>query len=225
MFMKTNHKALVSSFVLAAMATFAPSVYADTCTTQYGGTTTCVPTDLTINKQVAKPVVETKGGTQTVVFVENLTTTDPTFAPGADVLYRLIITNASNKTFNPVKVKDTLPPYLEFVSGPGTYDAATRTLAFELENMTAGETRTVEIQAKIVDVTKFPSGKSLFCVTNVAEVRAEDRFDSDSAQICLQNGEVVRNLPVAGFNDFALLLPFAGVGLGGVALLKGKKKS
>ncbi len=224
--MKTNHKALISSMALAAMAAFAPSVSADMCTTQYGGTVTCVPSDLTINKQVAKPVEnDSKGGpTSSVVFVDNLTTTDSTFVAGAEVLYRLVIKNTSDVTFKTVTVKDTLPPYLEFVSGPGSYDASTRTLTFTLDNM-GKEERTVEIIAKVVDASRFPAGKSLFCVTNIAEVRAENRFDSDSAQICLKNGEVVTNLPVAGFNDFALILPFAGVGLGGVALLKGKKKN
>ncbi len=217
--MKTNHKALISSVVLAAMATFAPSVSADMCTTQYGGTVTCVPSDLTINKQVAKPVEGDSKGGVSVVYVDNLTTTDPTFQAGAEVLYRLVIKNTSDVTFKTVTVKDTLPPYLEFVSGPGSYDASTRALTFTLDNF-GKEERTVEIIAKVVDASRFPAGKSLFCVTNVAEVRAENRFDSDSAQICLKNGEVVTNLPVAGFNDFALILPFLGVGLGGAALLK-----
>jgi hypothetical protein len=83
----------------------------------------------------------------------------------------------------------------------------------------------VEVLARVVPADKFPTGKSLFCVVNVADASALNRQDSDSAQVCLQNGEVARNLPVAGFNDLMILLPFAGVGLGGVALLKGKKRS
>ncbi len=212
-----NYKAVIASFVLAAMATFAPSVSADMCTTQYGGTTTCQPSDLTINKQVKNPVGN--------VFVENLTTSDPTFTPGSEVTYRLTIKNGSGETFNPVTVKDTLPSYLTFVAGPGTYNKDTRVLEFQLENLIAGESRMVEILARVVTASQFPAGKSLFCVVNVAEASALNRRDSDSAQACLQNGEVTPILPVAGFEDFALLLPFAGVGLGGLALLRGKKKS
>ncbi len=211
-----NYKALIVSLILASLAVFAPSVSADTCTTQYGGTTTCVPSDLTINKQVKNP--------STNIFVENLTTTDPTFTPGSDVTYKLIIKNTSGETFNPVTVRDTLPAYLTFVAGPGTYNSETKVLEFTLENLIAGETRTIEILARVANADQFPAGKSLFCVTNVAYVSALNRLDSDSAQACLQNGEVVRYLPVAGYNDLMILLPFVGVGLGGLALLKGKKR-
>lgn len=205
---------LSSAAIIAGFVGVTP-VYADMCTEQYGGTTTCQPSDLTINKQVYNP----KGK----VYVENLTTTDPTFGPGSEVTYRLIVKNGSGETFNPVTVRDTLPNYLTFVSGPGTYDSKTRTLEFKLENVIAGESRTVEILAKVADANAFPTGKSLFCVVNVAEARALNRFDSDSAQVCLQNGEVVKTtLPVAGFNDLMVLLPFAGIGLGGLALLKKK---
>lgn len=197
---------------IIGIASVAAPVYADMCTTQYGGSTTCQSSDLTINKQVENPV--------TNVFVENLTTTDPTFGPGASIHYRLIIKNNSGETFNPVTVKDIFPPYVTFVSGPGTYDSGNNTLTFTLNNLIAGESRTVELVGKVVDANHFAS-KSLFCVTNVANVTANNRNDSDSAQACLQNGTVtLNNLPVAGVDDLSLLLPFMGVGLGGFALLK-----
>lgn len=191
-----------------------PSVSADMCTTQYGGTTTCNPSDLTINKQVFNPV--------TKVYVENMTTTDHTFAATNEVTYRLIVHNGSGETFQ-ATIKDVLPPYMEFVSGPGTYNKETRELEFKMENLIAGETRTVDLLARVVDASKFPDGKSLFCVVNVADVRALNRYDSDSAQVCLQNGPKPTILPVAGFNDLTMILPFLGVGLGGLALLRKKR--
>lgn len=198
---------------VAGLALLASPVHADMCTTQYGGSTTCQSSDLTINKQVENPI--------TNVFVENLTTTDPTFGPGAAIHYRLTITNSSGQTFDPVTVTDTFPPYVTFVSGPGTYNSSNNTLTFTLNNLIAGETRTVDIAGQVVAVSQFPSGKSLFCVTNTSSVSAMNRNDSDSAQACLQNGVVtLNNLPVAGVDDLALMLPFAGVGLGGFALLK-----
>jgi len=213
--MKTKN--ILTSLLLsvAFVAVVARPVAADVCTTQYGGTTTCQPSDLTVNKQVRNP----SGN----VFVENLTTTDHTFAPGTEVLYRLIVKNGSGETFDPVTIRDTLPPYLTFVAGPGTYDAASRVLEFKLEKMIAGEALTIEVLTKVVSADQFPTGKSLFCVTNYVEVRALNRFDSDNTQVCLQNGVLgVTTLPVAGFNNLLILLPFAGVGLGGIALLKKK---
>ena len=215
--MKQNNIKLAVAGIATTLLAFAPIVHADTCTTQYGGTTTCTPSDLTINKQVYNPVTKT--------YVENLTTTDPTFTPGNEVSYRLIVKNGSGETFQ-ANIKDMLPPYMEFVSGPGTYNKDARTLEFKMENLIAGETRTVDLIAKVVNADAFPSGKSLFCVVNVAEVRSLNRMDSDSAQACLQNGPVtVNKLPVAGFEDISMLLPFAGVMLGGMAILKGKKQN
>lgn len=192
-----------------------PSAMAQTCTTQYGGTTTCAPTDLTVNKQVKNPV--------TNFFVENLSTTDPAFSPGNEVLFKLTIKNASGETFNPVTVKDTFPSYLTFVAGPGTYDKPSNTLTFQLKNVIAGETRAIELLAKVSDKSAFPAGKSFFCVTNLANVSALNRKDSDTAQLCIQTQIMgATTLPVAGFDDLLLLLPFAGVGLGGLALLRKK---
>ena len=205
-----------AGFIASALMFAAPISANDICTTQYGGTTTCVPSDLTINKQVKNPITNS--------FVENLTTTDATFGANGEITYKLSIHNGSGETFQ-AEVKDFLPSYLSFVSGPGTYDEGKKMLTVKLENLIAGETRDFEIKAKVSDKSAFPAGKSLFCVNNVAEVRALNRFDSDSAQACIgENVLGVTYLPVAGFDNLSLLLPFVGVGLGGIAILKGKKR-
>ncbi len=214
-----NKKSIVLSLfsILASFAFLAfpaRQAFADMCTTQYGGETTCKPSDLTINKEVRNP--------SSLNFVENLSSTDPTFAPGSDVLYRLIIKNSSGETFHPVTVRDVFPSFLTFVAGPGTYNAGTNTLTFSLDNLIAGETRSVDIMARVSPTDSF-NGKSFVCVNNYAEVRALNRFDSDTAQICLSNNVLgATTLPVAGENDYLLLLPFAGVGLMGFALLRKK---
>ncbi len=218
--MTTKQLATGLSIAALSLGVFVPSVHAQECTTQYGGTVVCPPVDLTINKQVAQPVTQTKGGTASApVFVENLGTNQP-FGPGAEVLYRLVVKNTGSVTLNPVTVRDVLPAYLTFVSGAGSYDANSRTLTMTLDNLTAGESRTIDFVAKVVPATQFPTGQNTFCVTNYADVRSGNRFDDDTAQACLQAAPY---LPVAGFNDFALLLPFAGVGLSGLALIKRKK--
>lgn len=207
---------LSTAGIIASALMFAPSVSADMCIAQYGGTTTCVPSDLTINKQVKNPITNS--------FVENLTTTDATFAANGEVTYKLTIHNGSGETFQ-AEVKDIFPSYLTFVSGPGTYNNDNKTLTIKLENLIAGETRTMELVARVSDKSAFPAGKSLFCVVNVAEVRALNRFDSDRAQACIgENVLGVTTLPVAGFDNLAMILPFAGVMLGGAAILKGKKR-
>lgn len=219
--MTSKHFATSLSIAILALTVFVPSVQAQECVTQYGGNVVCPPTDLSINKQVAQPVVSKGGVTASSTFVENLGSTNP-FGPGAEVLYRLVVKNTGSVTLNPVTVKDVLPQHLTFVSGPGSYDANTRTLTIVMNDLTAGESRTVELLTKVVDAAQFPTNQNTFCITNYAEARGGNRFDDDTAQVCLA---AAPNLPVAGFNDLALMLPFAGVGLSGLALLKGKKRS
>ena len=219
--MKSKYIAL-SLFLLPFTFFLFPSLAKAECTTQYGGgqysSTGCTPNDLLVNKEVANPI--------TGSFVENLTTTDATFSPGSDVLFRLTIKNQSGETFNPVTVKDVLPDFLTFVAGPGVYDKTNKTLTFTLENLIAGETRRIEIMTKVLDKSAFPAGKSFFCVTNYVKITAPARpdGDDDTAQACIQTSVLgAKTLPVAGFNDMALLLPFMGVGLSGIALMLKKK--
>lgn len=199
-------------------------VIADGCTTQYGGYgggTNCNPNDLTLDKEVRNPT--------TGVFVQNLTENDAAYAPGSEVLYRLTIKNVSGQTFNPVTVTDYFPSYMTFVSGPGAYDPKANALTFKLENVIAGETRTVEVLAKMTsDMSKFPKGSDgktlpLICdIENKAHVSAppvRPEGQWDSARLCVRtNLPGVTQLPKAGFNDILIVLPFIGTGLGGLAL-------
>ncbi len=210
--MKSKHFILAVAAGLACVAGLAgvaAPVRAETCTTQYGGTTTCVPADLTINKEVRNPA--------TNIFVENLGVSDTLFVKDNEVLYKLTVKNTGSETLNPITVHDIFPPYLTFMSGPGTYDSDTRTLTFELDNVVAGESRSVEILAKVVEL---PSDKDVVCVVNHADAAAGGRYDEDTAQICLGANVLGATLPVAGFNDLTVIVPFLAVGLGGLVLLK-----
>ncbi len=203
-------------FLLLTSLFIAPSrVKASECTTQYGGTTTCVSTSLTINKQVTNPA--------TGNFVENLGSTDATFSSNQEVLFRLTIKNTGSQAQSSVTVKDTFPSELTFVSGPGTFDATSNTLTFTLDNLGAGESRSIEVLAK-VDANKVNKERSISCVINTSRVSASPpaggAADQDTAQLCIQTNVLgATTLPIAGFNDFAFLLPFAGLGLAGMALL------
>ena len=85
----------------------------------------------------------------------------------------------------------------------------------------AGETRTQEIMAKVV--ATLPQDKSMICEQNYGEVSALNRKDNDTAQVCMASKVLgSTTLPVAGFDDLLLVLPFVGTALGGLALLKKK---
>lgn len=210
-----KHIVVVLSSLFMVLGLWTRGVNAQTCTNQYGAAVACQPTDLIINKEVKNPA--------TGVFVENLSSTDPTFSPGSEVLFRLTIKNTSGETFSPVRVRDVFPEFLAFEAGPGNYNATNRTLDFEIDKLPAGESRSFEIIARVEP--KAGSQGNLFCVTNYSVVSAPARpaGDDDTAQLCIQTrvlGAVT--LPVAGVNDLMLLIPFAALGLGGLALIKKK---
>lgn len=198
----------------------------DTCVTQYGGSqygTACNPNDLVINKEVQKIGSNDSNGNP--IFVENVSTTDTHATAGTTILFRLTIKNNSNQTFTQVEVKDIFPPYLSYVSGgpSGTiYDAENRTMISKLENLTAGETRTMTLTTKVVEDGSFPAGKANFCVVNTGKVASGDRNDEDTAQLCIKTPDVkgasTSSLPKAGVNDLMLMIPFALLGLAGVGL-------
>jgi uncharacterized repeat protein (TIGR01451 family) len=177
------------------------------------------PANLTINKYVMNPI--TNG------FVENLGSTDPTFSPGSIVTFRLAVKNTSGETFSPVKIIDQFPDFLTYVSSSvaGSYDAGQRRLVMTIENLVAGETRDIEVTAKVADRSAFASDRDFFCVSNFTSVTTSARpeGDNDTAEFCITTRVGgATNLPVAGFNDFATILPF--LSLGGIGLVLLKKK-
>lgn len=211
--LKTAFGISLTAFALAVPLS---GINAQSCTTQYGNGqygVECVPIDVTINKQVKNPI--------SLIFVENLGPSDDKFSPGAEVHFRLSAHNASSQDWSKVTVRDTLPQYLTFEAGPGTYDKNSKVLTVELENLKVNETREFEFLAKVDESGAFSKDKSLFCVTNHAEVKVDSRTDEDTAQLCIQTQVLgVTTLPVAGFDSLALLIPFAGLGLTGLALIK-----
>lgn len=212
-FQKTA-QVLATTFLFASLG--ATSVYADSY-----GTGESPKTDITINKEVKNPV--TNG------FVENLGSADPKFSPSGDVTFRFTIKNSSGETFNPVELVDQLPEFLTYASStvPATYDAGLRKVVMKLENMIAGETRVVELTAKLADKSKFRADRTIFCETNYAKVTAPSRpsGDDDSAEFCIQTSvSGAEYLPVAGFNDLFTLIPFLSLGGIGIAMMKKQTK-
>lgn len=214
-----NTKQLAIAFGLTALSFALParSVFASDYGS-YGSYNGPAPTDLTINKEVKNPVSN--------IYVENLGSKDPTFSPGSTVSFRLTVKNGSGETMD-VTLKDVLPTYLSYVSAsvPATYDQGTKTVAMFLKEMISGETRTIELTAKVADVSKFPAGRSFFCVTNDSKVTSQQRpeGDEDKADLCITTSVGgAQYLPVAGFEDLLAVVPF--IGLGGIGLLLWKKK-
>jgi uncharacterized repeat protein (TIGR01451 family) len=204
---------------LVALIVFASTISAQKAVACNYGENCTYPADLTVNKKVKNPITND--------FVENLGSTDPTFSPGSTITFKLIVKNSSGETFNPVSVVDQFPDYLTYVgsSVQGTYDAGQRRLVMTLQNLISGETREIEVTAKVADRNAFPKERSFFCTSNYTTVTAPARpdGDDDSAEFCMTtNVNGATYLPVAGFNELITILPF--LSLGGIGLVLLKKK-
>lgn len=222
---------LVSGLVLACLVNLVNPALAETCGDGQYGTVICPPTDVTIDKTVRNPI--------TGVFVENLLSGDATYSPGSEVTYKLKIVNSSNQSFDEVKIEDILPDKVTTAS-VASYDKnkvknetfANSRLKFQLANRFEGNTTVeIDVHATVKDSNAFAASKSIYCgntdgLQNTAQVRASDRFDEDSASICVQSNVLgVTTLPKAGLTDLLPLVPFIGTGLTGITLLfrKGRK--
>lgn len=207
-------------FALICITLLSSALFAGNLSADSYGNGNPQPANLIINKFVKNPI--------TNLFVDNLGSTDPTFSPGSTVTFKLSVKNTSGETFTPVTVIDTFPDYVTYVSStvPGTYDTKIRQLEIKLENLIAGETRDIEVTAKIADRSTFASDRDFFCVSNYTKATTQARpdGDDDTAEFCITTRvKGAENLPVAGFNDLATMLPFLSLGGIGLVLLKKTK--
>ncbi len=220
---------LVVLSILVAVFALATKIFADeNCTTSQYGTTTCAPIDVSINKFVKNPV--------TGNFVNNLLAGDAAYSPGSDVTYRVTVTNDSAQDFDNVLVTDVIPGKLTrawVISTDKTKEESFSgsTLTFKLkETLKAHTGIDIDVGSKVADSGSFSNDKNLFCgdadgLQNTAKAKANDRPEvQDSASICVQTNVLGKTtLPTAGPEDFLPLIPFAGMGLTGIALLFKKR--
>lgn len=171
---------------------------------QYGGPGPSL--SILIDKMVGKPIDTTKGGSTDVEYVDNLSPSDPRFAPGQVVFFRLKVKNTSNTTLTNVTVKDVVPSYLEPVEGPGTYDASTRTITFAVGDFTADQEKVYILKMRVLAQDQLPADKGLFCLVNKAQAYDGGVSDEDTAQLCVEKQVLgVAKVPSAG-PEMGLLL-------------------
>lgn len=171
----------IFAILIFALTASAQGVLADTaCQPIYGGGQTCVQVgNILINKTVQNP--------QTGAFVDNLNINDPKFAPAVAVKFNITVTNTGSSTINKTTVKDTLPQFVSFVSGPGSFDSNTKVLTFDVGNLAAGESRIFTIAGRVADGGQLPADQGITCVVNQALATAENgQQSSDNSQFCIQ---------------------------------------
>lgn len=177
----------MKKLLLIAVATgiislsLAVSANADTsCQPIYGGGETCVQVgNISINKTVKNP--------STGAFVDNLNINDPKYSPTSVVEFQITVTNTGSGNISTTTVKDTLPSYVTFVSGPGNFDTNSKVLTFTVNNLGAGQSQTFKVQAKVVEQNSLPSDQGVVCIVNQASATTNDsKQSSDNSQFCIE---------------------------------------
>ncbi|MCL5432380.1 MAG: DUF11 domain-containing protein [Patescibacteria group bacterium] len=138
------------------------------CVTQYGGGQTCTTTQLIVNKQVWDPDGK--------AYVDNLTLSNHHFQNGEEVDFTISVQNTGDITLTNVNFADTLPANLTWIGG----DALSSTIG----SLAPGQTATKNIKTKVANAT------ALICELNSATATSDQGSDSDTAQVCLGQGQV-----------------------------------
>lgn len=189
---------------------------------QYGGGGAPVHS-IIIDKMVATGQ-KTKGGQQ--VFVDNLSPSDPRYAPNTQVTFQIKVKNTSNVTLSNVTVRDILPTYVDAVEGPGDFDPDTKTISWTYSELESGEEKIERVIAQVKPQSQLPADKGLMCMTNKAVVTAENATDEDTSQFCVEKQVVTSEgtEPTATPETGAPLLAIGALNLlglaGGIALRK-----
>jgi len=161
---------------------------------------------------------QTKGGQE--VYVDNLSPSDPRFAPGAQVIFQVKVKNTSDVSLYNIQVKDILPEWVDAVEGPGDYDGSTRTISWTYPELKSGEGKLEKITVQIKPQDQLPADQGLMCMNNKATAKADNAYDEDTSQFCLEKqvtmttkgGQPIKTTPDAG----APLLAFGALNMLGL---------
>lgn len=162
-------------------------------------------------------------------FVDHLGLLDPKYRSKQIIIFHILVKNSGEQTLGSVTVKDILPQYVDFMSGPGTYNPNTRTLEFTVANLVGGTSQQFEVKGRISHPAMLPP-ENVICPTkgnpqpvNVVEAKADSQTDRDESQFCIEKEMIVPTVPPAGPQHW--LVSFAGLGTLLIAGLYLRKKA
>lgn len=185
---------------------------ADTCSDPYQP----CPEDAQVDKTVKNP--------KTGLWEEDIEIYEYPFMPTQTVEYKIMYRNNGNVDLHNVVIKDRLPQYLDWKSGPGSYDSNTKTLTYNVGDLPKDSGwKEITFEAKIVDEDALPRD-SYVCQDNLTWIEVDGEVkDRDTAKMCVKLGEVLpAELPKAGAEKTVALIVLSGAMLSGGLLLRRK---
>ena len=109
-----------------------------------------------------------------------------------------------DQTLDKVSVKDYIPAFVDYssISGPASdvsFDLNSRTLSFNANGVSAGQTQVFYIKARIVHQAALPVEKKLVCPVNVVTAETSGQNpDRDESQFCIEKKAEIPAVPKAG---------------------------
>src|SRR3989338_8635645 len=161
-----------------------------------GGVIVSRPGELFIDKMVLNPA--------TNVFVDHLGPTDPKYRPLQIITFEIRVENSGEETLSEVNVTDKLPDFVDYMSGPGTFNKDGKTVNFTVENLEPGESETFNIKARASHQAVLPEEKNVICPVNEVEAETTDRQEEDKSQFCIEKEMEVPQVPEAGADPIIL---------------------
>ncbi|KKS98733.1 MAG: hypothetical protein UV73_C0001G0254 [Candidatus Gottesmanbacteria bacterium GW2011_GWA2_43_14] len=161
-----------------------------------GGVIVSKSGELLIDKMVLNPATD--------AFVDHLGPTDPKYRSLQIVTFRIRVENSGEESLGEVVVTDLLPDFVDFMSGPGSYDQDSRKLTFTVENLEPGESEEFHIKARASHQATLPEEKNIVCPVNIAEAVTGDRQEKDESQFCIEKEMEVEQVPETGADPFMI---------------------
>lgn len=212
-YMKT--KTIVLAPILFFFTTLAakPALAKIICEPIYGGGERCREVGkIWIDKEVQK-----RGASE---FYDDLGAADSFYANDI-ITFRIKIKNVADETIGNIEVRDKIPDYTEFFSGPGSYDIDKREIYFEVKDLPVGEIKEDKISVKVVGENDLPADTT--CPSNSVKAHTEEGDYTDNAYFCVRQ-RILGITPPTGANLIAYAVLFLSSGISGL-VLKRKAKS
>lgn len=165
---------------------------------------------------------------QTNTYVNSLGLSDPRYRPGDRVTFHIIVANLGKNTVDQAVITDTMPDYITFAVGPGTFNRQSHTLSFFVYAIKPGTTQAFSVSAVINNATSLPTNQTITCIANKVDlVGSNNEHAHDEASFCIQKTYAptpVTSTPSTGPSDLSYLVLF-GSALGGFGIRKIAKKA
>lgn len=173
---KNMNKVILLTFLVSMFLISPAFANAAGCQPIYGGGKNCTTSkDIIIDKKI-----QSADGN----FYNSLGN-DERFQENDTLNFQITITNRTKKSLKNLEIKDDLPKFISFISGPGVFDLKTNTLSLKLETLGPNETK------KYIVVTRVNSVDKDKCVINyVSAVMSNIKADSNS-KFCLSASQGV----------------------------------